>query len=314
MRTNRTVAGRALWALAVATLAACMVAALGGSRPPAGVHASLAPAVATSRPTAALAAPGASTGEHPPAAAAPDAQARLDAAIGALVASRPAGSVSVAALDTTTGRRLGWDASSSMTTASVFKTLLLEGYLLHDQDLGRPPGDGETEALAAMIENSDNNAADQVYAALGGHTGVASALRRLGLSGTILGPADQWGLSTTTATDQLVALTDLVAAQSPLSTASRAYALGLMSDVESDQRWGVSAAADRGTDLANKNGWLNLDTDDGRWVAGSIGVLRVGGHQVLLAVLTQHDTDLTDGIDLTQAVSRAVAAVLRDAA
>ena len=143
--------------------------------------------------------------------------------------------------------------------------------------------------------------------------GVASALRRLGLSGTILGAADQWGLSTTTATDQLVALTNLVAAQSPLSTASRAYALGLMSDVESDQRWGVAAAADRGpTSPTRTAGWTST-TDHGRWVASSVGVLQVGGHQVLLAVLTQHDADLTDGIDLAQARPRAVAAVLREA-
>jgi beta-lactamase class A len=200
-----------------------------------------------------------------------------------------------------------------MTTASVFKLLLLEGYLLHSQDRRQPPGEGLSGELASMIENSDNDAANAVYGALGGRTGVASALRRLGLAATVLGAADQWGLSTTTATDQLVALTNLVAPQGPLSTASQAYALKLMSDVEPDQRWGVAVAADPQTGFANKNGWLDIDDDHGRWVASSVGVLQIGGHQVLLTVLTQHDDNLADGIELAQAASRAVATALREA-
>ena len=67
-----------------------------------------------------------------------------------------------------------------------------------------------------------------------------------------------------------------------------------MRNVEPDQRWGVGAAADKGTDFANKNGWLSIDdsngpgeTDDGLWAVTSLGVLTVGGDQVLMAVLTE---------------------------
>lgn len=201
-----------------------------------------------------------------------------------------------------------------MTIASVFKLLLLEGYLLQNQDRGQPPGDGAADGLAAMVENSDNGAADRVYAALGGQTGVIPMLRRLGLSGTALDADGQWGLSTTGAADQLTALTNLVSSQGPLSSASRTYALGLMDDVESDQRWGVGAAADPGTDVANKNGWLDVDADGGRWATNSVGVIEVDGHQVLLVVLTQHDTDLADGIQLVETVSKTVATSLQIAA
>ena len=38
-----------------------------------------------------------------------------------------------------------------------------------------------------------------------------------------------------------------------------------MRNVEADQRWGVGVAADPGTDFANKNGWLNIDDDNGLW-------------------------------------------------
>ena len=242
------------------------------------------------------------------------AQEAVDAGVAQLAAGRPANSVSIAAVDTATGVRIGWGAGSGMTVASVFKLLLLEGWLLHNQDGGRAPGDGESDALAAMIENSDNDAADEIYVALGGHTGVASALRRLGMSATVLGPDDQWGLSLTSVADQLTLLTDLVSLQGPLSGASQAYALGLMTSVETDQRWGVGAAADPGTSFANKNGWLDVDEDGGRWVVSSVGVIQVGGHQVLLAVLTQHDADLSDGTALVESLSRTVATALRGAA
>jgi beta-lactamase class A len=165
-----------------------------------------------------------------------------------------------------------------------------------------------------MIENSDNDAADETYAALGGHSGVTSMLRRLGLTATDLAPADQWGLSTTSAADQLTLLDDLVSPQSSLSSASRAYALGLMSSVESDQRWGVGATADAGTSFANKNGWLDVDDDGGRWAVNSVGVIDVGGHQVLMAVLTQHNDDLAGGTTLVESLSQTVTTALRGSA
>lgn len=308
-------AWRAAAALTAATLAAGLAATVWGAPVRAEVHGLVSPATGTlAEPApqpAAIPSPAPAPARVPGPSAAEQAQAAVASAVAPLAAGRPAGSVSVAALDTATGTRVGWGEASGMTAASVFKLLLLEGYLLKNQDRGQAPGDGASDALSAMIENSDNDSADQVYAAQGGHAGVASALGRLGLSATSLGPADQWGLSTTGAADLLTALTDLVSPQSPLSNASRAYALGLLSDVESDQRWGVGAAADPGTAFANKNGWLDVDDDGGRWVVSSVGVVQVGGHQVLLAVLTQHDDDFAGGTDLVESVARAVGAALR---
>lgn len=314
MGLSGSTAWRAVSALAAATLAAGLVGALGGAAVRAQARALVSPSAATPRPGARPASPARivpSGGGAAAGSAADDAQAAVAAAVAPFAAGRPADSVSVAALDTTTGVRVGWGADAGMTTASVIKLLLLEGYLLQDQDTGRAPGDGHADGLAAMVENSDNDAADQVYAALGGRAEVTALLHRLGLAATVLDAQDRWGLSTTSAADQLIVLTDLVSKESPLSSASRAYALALMSNVESDQRWGVGAAADPGTDFANKNGWLDVDDDGGRWVASSVGVLQVGGHQVLLAVLTQHDTDLADGVEVVELLSRTVAATLR---
>jgi beta-lactamase class A len=237
----------------------------------------------------------------------------VNAAVPRLVVGRPADSVSIVGMDGTTGVSVGWGTHTVMPAASVFKLTLLEGFLLRNQERGQRISDGASTALTAMIENSDNDAANEVYEALGGNVGVASQMRRLGLSATVLGPDDHWGLSTTCAADQLTLLTNLVFSDSPLSAASRAYAVGLMANVEPEQRWGVGAAADPGTGFANKNGWLGVDDDDGLWAVSSVGLIEVGGHQVLLAVLTQHDADFSDGIQLVQSLSRTVATALRSA-
>jgi beta-lactamase class A len=238
------------------------------------------------------------------------AQATADSTMAGLVADLPDGSVSVMAVDMTTGAQYAYGARSGMKAGSAAKLLILEGYLLHDQDAGREPGGGQGSTLATMIRNSDNDAADSLYRALGYTTGAAEMMWRLGLTATFLGPAEQWGLSTTSAADQLVLLHHLVAAGSPLSDASKSYALDLMSDVETDQQWGVGAATDPGTSVANKNGWLSVDDDHQRWLANSLGVITVNGHQVLMAVLTQHNDDFAGGVQLVEAVARTAASAL----
>ena len=79
-----------------------------------------------------------------------------------------------------------------------------------------------------------------------------------------------------------------------LSASARSYALNLMEQVEADQRWGVGVDADAGTDFANKNGWLSIDNnngpgenDNGLWAVNSVGVIRINGQQVLMAVMTK---------------------------
>jgi beta-lactamase class A len=220
-----------------------------------------------------------------------------------MTAGMPAGSVSIAALDSVTGARYDYGATADMTMGSVAKLLVLEACLLQQQDERRAAAEWELEDLAAMMVNSDNDAADELYAALGGDPGMTTAIQRLGLTSTTVQAADHWGLGTTSATDQLRLLQQLVGTGSSLLAPSQDFALGLMRAVEDDQRWGVGAVADPGSSFANKNGWLGLDDDDGRWLVNSVGVLSVRGHQVLMVVLTQHDEDVAEGIDLTESLA-----------
>ena len=217
---------------------------------------------------------------------------------------------SVAALDLTTGVAVRLGATSGMTEGSIAKLDIAETLYLRHQRSGAPISSETHEQLTAMIEHSDNDAANDLWVDIGERHGVGAANRILGLHSTMLGTGIYWGLSTTNATDQLTLLHNLVAAHGPLTHVSRDAILDLMHHVESDQRWGVGAAADPHTRFANKNGWLANASDDDRWLVNSLGVLTVHGDQVLMAVLTQHGPSYDGGVDLTNKIARAVRTVL----
>jgi hypothetical protein len=209
-------------------------------------------------------------------------------------------SYSVAVLDLSTGRSSRLGAGSGMVLASLVKLDFLETLLYQHQLSGQPLSTAEAGDAEAMIEQSDNASADRIWSAVGNNSGVRRYNSLLGLHDTVFDIDGVWGLSTTSARDQLALLQALTSARSPLTAASRRYALKLMSDVESDQRWGVSAAGDPDSDTAAKNGWLDIDSDDGLWAVNSAGVLRVAGHPVLMVVLSQHQHDYSTAVARVQ--------------
>lgn len=215
----------------------------------------------------------------------------------------PASSFSAAGLDLTTGRSITVGANSGMSEASLIKLDILQTLLYQADQQGSPLDSQQAADATAMMEHSDNAAADRVFVDVGGNSGLTAYNQKLGLTMTALNPDGTWGLSTTSAGDQLRLLQAIVSTTSPLSAKSRAYALSLMSNVESDQDWGVSAAADHGTTTALKNGWLNIDSDDGKWAVNSAGIVTVDGRQLLLVVLSQYQPDYQTGVDRVQAAA-----------
>lgn len=77
-----------------------------------------------------------------------------------------------------------------------------------------------------------------------------------------------------------------------------------MADVEPDQRWGVSAAADAGTLTRQTNGWLSAAPDNYRWLVNSVGIITAHGRTLLVAVLTQHGPDFASGITLVEQLTK----------
>jgi hypothetical protein len=212
------------------------------------------------------------------------------------------GHIAVGVIDRTTGAAAVYDGRQRFHTASIVKADILASLLLQDQRTGTSP-DGDDRALAGqMIEDSDDDAASDLWDEVGEGTGVAEANKVLGLRDTTPGTSGYWGLTSTTVPDQLRLLTDLTSASSPLSAASRSYELGLMRHVQADQAWGVTAAAAAGTSPAVKNGWL---PDPVLWVINSIGVIRCNGQQVLVAVLSDDQPTESAGIAQDQEAAKA---------
>lgn len=188
-------------------------------------------------------------------------------------------------------------------TASIVKVDVLAALLLQAQDAGRQLTDTEKAYATKMIENSDNASATALWHTIGRGEGLDAANRRFGLGSTSGGAGELWGLTRTTAADQLRLLRQVFTTDSRLSAASRAYVRGLMESVEPDQRWGVSAAAP-GSSPALKNGWLPRSTT-GLWDVNSIGRVRVDGAGYLVAVLSEGTVSKARGISLVEAAAKA---------
>ncbi|MFJ7966898.1 serine hydrolase [Streptomyces sp. NPDC096324] len=218
---------------------------------------------------------------------------------------------SVAVLDVASGESAAY-GDAAFDTASIVKVNILAALLLQAQDADRHLTAREKTNATAMIENSDNASATALWASIGRADGLDAANKRFGLTDTQGGDGELWGLTQTTASDQLTLLRQVFGDDSELSAASRSYLQGLMGEIETDQRWGVSAAGD-GSRWALKNGWLARSTT-GLWDINSIGRISADGHVFLVATLSNGNSTQAKGISLVEAVSKAAVSAFRDTA
>ncbi|MFD8738860.1 serine hydrolase [Streptomyces sp. NPDC059618] len=218
---------------------------------------------------------------------------------------------SVAVLDVDSGESAA-HGDAAFDTASIVKVNILAALLLQAQDADRRLTAQERTYATAMIENSDNASASALWATIGRADGLDAANKRFGLTSTQGGDGELWGLTQTTASDQLTLLRQVFGKDSKLSASSRSYLQGLMGEIETDQQWGVSAAAD-GSRWALKNGWLARSTT-GLWDVNSIGRISVDGHEFLVATLSNGNSTQAKGISLVEAVSKAAVSAFRDTA
>ncbi|MFF4507218.1 serine hydrolase [Streptomyces sp. NPDC001401] len=215
--------------------------------------------------------------------------------------------VSVAVLDLDSGESASY-GDGAFDTASIVKVDILATLLLQAQDAGRHLTASEKSYATTMIENSDNTAASALWRTIGKADGLDAANKRLGLTDTEGGDDMLWGLTQTTAADQLALLQQVFGDDSALSEASQTYLQGLMGRIEADQHWGVSAAAD-GSKWALKNGWLARSTT-GLWDINSIGRVTVDGRDYLVAALSKGNSTQAKGISLVESAAKAAVSAL----
>jgi beta-lactamase class A len=250
------------------------------------------------------------TDSAPPAAFSTSARDRLDRELSDDLRTNAA-RFSLSVRDLTAGTSYTYHPAIRVATASIIKVEFLIGLLLKAQKQGRGLTTAEKDLAQPMIHVSSNEAATSIFNEIGGYSGFNAVSRKLGLKNTTPGSGG-WGTTTTSAQDQIKVLNALTSSHSPLTAASRRYALGLMDNVASDENWGVSAASGPGETFAVKVGLLSRTVDDDTWIVNCIGRVVNGGHTFVIAALSDHNSVMQGGEDRIEDASKlAVSAMLK---
>lgn len=224
------------------------------------------------------------------------------------------GTVTAAVYDVTTGQTWTFGSAKPQAEASIVKLNILETlYAQHRTGSGELSA-SDTSLAENMMEDSDNDSATSLWDTVGGSSQIASFNTSAGLTHTEPSTCVQcpdfpwpgWGLSTTTPTDQLALLRELIKPSSLLTDAQRDSALKLMENVAPSQRWGVSGGVPSEAKVALKDGWLPLNEDNTNWQINSIGWVSGSGRDYLMAVLTTGNPSEQYGIDTINQLSTLV--------
>ncbi|MFF7882407.1 serine hydrolase [Streptomyces sp. NPDC020794] len=209
----------------------------------------------------------------------------------------------LALYDRTTGTSCSFRADTAFDSASVVKVTILGALLRQTMEQHRALTAREVELTTAMITKSDNDATNALWHQIG-HAGIQHFLSLAGMEDTVPGPKGYWGHTQVTAEDQLKLLRLLTSDNSVLDRDARTYVLRLMNRVVPEQRWGTPAGAPATATVQVKNGWLPRDTHG--WRVHSVGVFTGGGHDYGMAVLSQDNRAMADGVATVEGAARAV--------
>jgi hypothetical protein len=207
----------------------------------------------------------------------------------AYLAANSAEDMTAAVYDDATGRTSVYRPGTAEVTASIMKVDILATLLAQSQADGQPLTSADQTLSQSMIELSDNDDAQSLWDGEGGATAVQSFDTAAGLTQTTPDAAGYWGLSTTTAADQVQLMRTLAYPGDILTPASQGFEIGLMEHVESDEGWGISSGPGADATVALKNGWLPLDA--GGWQVNSVGYVNGDGRNYVIAVLTDGATE-----------------------
>jgi hypothetical protein len=224
--------------------------------------------------------------------------ASLHRAIASFVAHRH-GAISAAVYDRNSGALMLFHPKVRGRTASIVKADILETRL---HQTGGHLSEDQRETATSMIENSNNDSATDLFDQDGGAPGLAAYDKLLGLRQTT--PNSAWGLTTTSAADQVTLVRELLAHSTLLTNSARRFQRTLMRHVEADQRWGISGGVPKGVTFGNKNGWLPVTEDHNRWAVNSIGWVQGNGKSYVIAVITAHNATEDYGIDTIEAIAK----------
>ncbi len=214
------------------------------------------------------------------------------------------GEITAAVYDAVSGRTYSYQTGVKVDTASVIKVAIMAAVLRGAELAGRSLTPTEIKDMTRMIEASDNDAATDLWFAIGGRDGMTAFLQEAGLSESVTDPAGHWGLTQTTALDQVKLMKDFVFPTALLSFSSQAYGLSLLENVIPADDWGVSGGVPDGVAVALKNGWLPIGTAE--WIVNSVGYVQGRGRNYVIAILSRGSPTFADGVQTLDELSTMV--------
>ena len=170
----------------------------------------------------------------------------------------------------------GHNAAAHFESASVVKVMLMVAYLREARN--RPLTDNDRNLLAPMIKRSANAPASEIYLKVG-----AGALHKLardaGMKGFSTGPT--WGASRIAPGSQARFFHEL---ERYIPERHLDYALRLLADIVSRQRWGIPPEVPQGWHIRFKGGWAR---EAAGWKVNQVAMITNGGRRLAVAVLTR---------------------------
>ncbi len=228
----------------------------------------------------------------------------LSADAAAYLPTRPA-SVGVAVVVPSRGALYVANGDELFPMASIAKVAIMAAVMDRAIQEERDLTAHEIELLDPMITVSDNEAATQLWAELGGAEEVGRYLRTIGLATIEPDPNGHWGASHASAKEVALLFAKL-AWGGVLDTPRREIALNLLSRGASDQRWGTPAGLsdehETGTVIAMKDGWY---PDVSGWWVNTAGLILPGDERpgYAMAVLAQNQPSFEDGVETTEGIA-----------
>jgi hypothetical protein len=224
-----------------------------------------------------------------------------------------ADTVTAALYDINTSQTYELHPGVAQAEASVVKVDIMATLLSQGTNTTTTLSTSSQQLLTGMIEESDNDSATALWDQVGGPDAINSFNQRIDMTATTPSqcvtcpnfPWPGWGLTTTTAEDQVKLLRQFVFMSPVLTTAERTFGLGLMENVTSSEAWGVTGGVPAGVTVALKNGWLPL-SGESDWQVNSIGWIEGDGRSYILAVLTTGNPTEQYGIDTINEISSEV--------
>lgn len=205
--------------------------------------------------------------------------------------------VSIAVFDRLTDNSLEADADAQIETASVAKLFIAEDLLHQDARGERSLSDDDNNLIAAMLEASDDTAANLLWDAAGGDEIITRVAERYSLTST-MPPLDGLWWNTITTVHDLITLydgiLDDVAELGPDRIAlfvDHLYNSTPTAADGYDQRFGLPDALFDEPVLAVKQGWMCCIS--GQWVHLSTGIIGKD-NRYIVAISSREDIQYPD--------------------